>query len=102
MNRREQVNSAVARYSNDVRFTTAMVIDELNRIYGVRADDDEWASWQWIRSVVGLADCVAFDGGQVSLWNKRTWTHVPSKRTRRQFRNLCEALGVELREVQGG
>ncbi len=124
MDKREQVNAVLARYSSDVRFTTAMVIDELNRIYGVRADDDELVTGKWLDSIFssrkdwpnGTVDW-GFNSDDPEVAVRRYSYHPDSYfalvaqkdemdcvqieiKSRRQFRNLCEALGVELKESE--
>lgn len=70
----------------------------------VRPDDDEEATYEWAASLVDPKDLGrTYYGGkwQPCLWaGDRGWCRLDCGSTRRQFRALCEALGIETKEVR--
>lgn len=98
MNRRLLVGRVVNRYLNDRDYLINDVVGDIERIYGVLPDDGELATYEWIESVG--ADVNVYEG-EIYLQRGRYFEVCLPEMTRYQFRRLCEALGVELKEAKG-
>ena len=97
MNRRNDISDILWQYGSE-EILTDEDIAKLDRIYGVLPDDGEIATVEWMQSVG--ADVHVYEG-DIYLHRGRCFEMDLPQMTRYQFRRLCEALGVELKEVKG-
>ena len=103
------VSAAYSESDGDFKNVACLTKDELTIVKAYLAehpaDDGEAVSEDWLRSV-GLRDnrmVIEFmkleDGRWASRWHG--W-ELPRLKSRGQVRNLCAALGVELKESEVG
>lgn len=119
MNRKDRVRYVLLDYAVSETSEFA-AIEELDRIYGVLPDDGEALTGKWLKEIGGkrpmaVASQEVFYFGQWSngffqvqaeLVGNEWYVTVGGLGTpvsaRGQFRRLCEALGVELKERKDG
>lgn len=102
MNRRDDVKKVIGDWIVRKHQDTERMCDELDRIYGVLPDDGELADDMWVIKVYPSAVNMS-DDGTMSIFvdESHQWVDTKPNPTRYQFRRLCEALGVELKEGKG-
>jgi len=119
MNRKDRVRYVLLDYAVSETSEFA-AIEELDRIYGVLPDDGEALTGKWLKEIGGrrpmaVASQEVFVFGmwhsgffqvQAELiggeWDVTVFGMGSPAKTRYQFRRLCEALGVELKERKDG